>query len=80
MRYFQKHFIAVYHLGIYSDQELLVWFQEEWKKRDCGRLDMGKSCIRMKKWDHIPYDLFAELARKISPKDWINQYEKALKP
>ena len=36
---------------------------------------MGKSCIRFKKMDDIPYDLIAELAQKMSPNDWINLYE-----
>src|SRR6185503_1152549 len=28
----QKNYIALYHMGIYSDPKLLKWFQDEWKK------------------------------------------------
>jgi hypothetical protein len=40
---------------------------------------MGKSCVRFKKPDDIPYQLIGELMRKMSAKDWINIYEKNLK-
>ncbi len=75
----QKSHIAVYHMGIYADSELLRWFQEEYSKQVKGKLDMGKSCIRFKKPELIPYNLFAELARKMSVQDWISIYEKNYK-
>ena len=75
----QKSHIAVYHMGIYADSELLSWFQEEYSKQVKGKLDMGKSCIRFKKPELIPYNLFAELARKMSVQDWISIYEKNYK-
>lgn len=75
----QKNFVAIYHMGIYADPDLLYWFSEEHKKRVQGKLDMGKSCIRYKNPDKIPYDLIAELAGKMTPFDWITMYEKALK-
>jgi hypothetical protein len=36
---------------------------------------MGKSCMRFKKMDQIPYDLIAELMRKMTVQQWIDQYE-----
>ena len=45
----QKHFIAVYHMGIYADPKLLKWFQDAHAKASPKKLDMGKSCIRYKK-------------------------------
>lgn len=74
----QKNFIALYHMGIYSSSELLKWFQEEYSKQCKSKLDMGKSCIRMKKMEDIPYELIGELCKKMSPKDWIDRYEKVL--
>ena len=44
----QKNFIALYHLGIYANPELLDWFVKEYPKYSKQRLDMGKSCIRLK--------------------------------
>ena len=74
----QKNFIALYHMGIYANDELLNWFVEEYPKHSRRKLDMGKSCIRFKKPDEIPFDLIAELCKKMSPKDWISIYEKML--
>ena len=74
----QKNFIALYHMGIYSSAELLKWFQEEYSKQCKSKLDMGKSCIRMKKMEDIPYELIGELCKKMSPKEWIDRYEKVL--
>lgn len=75
----QKNYIALYHMGIYANQELFDWFVEEYPKHSKYKLDMGKSCIRFKKIDHIPYDLLAELIQKMSVEDWIEVYEKGIK-
>jgi uncharacterized protein YdhG (YjbR/CyaY superfamily) len=75
----QKKHIALYHMGVYFSEELTMWFQHEYEKLDIGKLDMGKSCIRLKKIDKIPYDLIAELSRKVSVKEYIDWYEKQLK-
>lgn len=75
----QKNYIALYHMGLYSDKKLVAWFQAEWKKATPRKLDMGKSCIRFKKVDDIPYDLIGKLASKMTPKQWIDTYESAFK-
>ena len=71
----QKNFIAVYHMGIYADPKLLKWFTEAHAKASSKKLDMGKSCLRYKKPDDIPYDLIGELVSKITPDQWIETYE-----
>lgn len=75
----QKNFIAVYHMYVYSEPKLHKWFTEEYAKLNIGKLDMGKSCIRFKNPDKIPYKLIGELASKITPDEWIATYEKMLK-
>ncbi|MFY8008886.1 MAG: DUF1801 domain-containing protein [Flavobacterium sp.] len=75
----QKNFIAFYHMGVYADKNLYDWFVAEYAKRCKYKLDMGKSCVRFKKMDDIPYDLIAELVQKISVQDWIALYESAFK-
>jgi hypothetical protein len=75
----QKSHIAVYHMGIYADAELFNWFQQEYPKYAKSKLDMGKSCIRFKKPEQIPFALFAELAKKMTVQDWISLYEKNYK-
>lgn len=74
----QKNFIALYHMGIYCRPELLKWFLDEYPKHCKTKLDMGKSCVRFKKVNEIPFQLIAELAQKMTTQDWINHYEAAL--
>jgi uncharacterized protein YdhG (YjbR/CyaY superfamily) len=74
----QKNFIAVYHMGIYSDEKLLNWFVEEFPKHSKAKLDMGKSCIRFKKMDQIPYELLGELLTKMTVNQWIERYDSVL--
>jgi Domain of unknown function (DU1801) len=71
----QKNFVALYHMGIYGSENLLNWFVSEYPKHCKSKLDMGKSCVRFKKMDDIPFDLIAELVSKISVQDWISNYE-----
>jgi uncharacterized protein YdhG (YjbR/CyaY superfamily) len=75
----QKNFIAVYHMGVYADPKLLKWFTDAHAKASPKRLDMGKSCIRYKKAEDIPFDLIGELASKMTPDEWIAVYEKNMK-
>ena len=75
----QKNFIALYHMGIYSSPELLEWFTKSYAAKVPGKLDMGKSCVRFKKVELIPYELIGELAGKMSGEEWISCYEKLLK-
>lgn len=75
----QKNFIAVYHMGIYADPKLLKWFTTAYAKHSKTRLDMGKSCLRFKKPEHIPFELIGELASKMTPQQWIAIYERVLK-
>ncbi len=71
----QKNFIAVYHMGVYAQPELYQWFVTEYPNQTKAKLDMGKSCIRFKKPELIPFKLFGELANKITPQQWIEIYE-----
>ena len=75
----QKNFIGFYHMGIYANPKLLEWFVKEYSKQSDTKLDMGKSCVRFKKMDKIPYDLIGKLMSKMSVNDWIKLYEKNIK-
>jgi len=75
----QKNHIGFYHMGLYADSKLLDWFISEYPKYCKSKLDMGKSCIRFKKIEEIPFALIAELCAKMRPKDWIELYEGKLK-
>ena len=75
----QKNFIALHHMGIYADDNLLEWFESEYPKYTSTKLDMGKGCIRFKKVNQIPFILIGELVSKISVEDWIKTYESKFK-
>ncbi len=75
----QKNFVAFYHSGIYADEKIKEWFVSEYSKHCERKLDMGKSCVRFKNVDQIPFDLIAQLVTKMSVKEWINLYESKIK-
>jgi uncharacterized protein YdhG (YjbR/CyaY superfamily) len=75
----QKNFIAVYHMGIYANPELMEWFVAEYPKHVKTKLDMGKSCIRFKKMETIPFELIGELVSKMSMEQWVEIYETNVK-
>ncbi|PKV66868.1 DUF1801 domain-containing protein [Pontibacter ramchanderi] len=80
----QKNHIAVYHMGIYANENLLNWFKTAYSKQNKTKLVVGKSCIRFRKPEHVPLQLIGELASKLTPQEWVNTYQvmikKAVKP
>jgi uncharacterized protein YdhG (YjbR/CyaY superfamily) len=75
----QKNFIALYHSGIYADSKLHDWFVAEYPNHVKTKLDMGKSCIRFKKMETVPYELIGKLCTKMTVKQWISVYQKNVK-
>jgi hypothetical protein len=71
----QKNFIAIYHMGVYADADLYKWFVTAHAAVSLKKLDMGKSCIRYKKTEDIPFNLIGELASKFTVANWIALYE-----
>lgn len=75
----QKNSINFYHMGIYADKQLYDWFVAEFPKYSKKKLDMGKSCMRFKKFEDIPFELLGELSKKMTPEQWISLYESAFR-
>jgi hypothetical protein len=75
----QKNSINFYHMGIYADPKLMDWFIAEYPKHSTQKLDMGKSCMRFKKPEHIPFELIGQLMEKMTAQDWIDMYESLYK-
>lgn len=71
----QKNYIAFYHLGMYADKPLLDWFVKSYEALRIGKPDMGKSCIRFKNTEKIPFDLIGELCAKLTVEAYVNIYE-----
>ena len=74
----QKNFIALHHMGMYGDKNLLDWFVAKYEKEATGKLDMGKACVRFKKMDQIPYELIGELVAKVSVAGYVKQVTEIL--
>ncbi len=74
----QKNHIALYHMGLYLFSDILSWFEGEYPKYVKTKLDMGKSCIRFKKENNIPYILIGELCKKITCEAFIEKYRNAV--
>jgi uncharacterized protein YdhG (YjbR/CyaY superfamily) len=75
----QKNHIALYHMGIYTKPDLMDWWQNEYSRHVKTKLDMGKSCIRFKKPETIPFALIGDLVQKMSCDEWIELYERYVK-
>lgn len=72
----QRNYIALYHMGVVADKDLRDYFVKSYEALNIGKLDMGKSCIRFKKMDRIPYSLIANLCTKMTADEYIVLYEK----
>ena len=68
--------IKLYHMGIYASKELEQWFIDAYSKTSTLKLDMGKSCIRFKKPEHLPVELIGNLVQSMTAEEWIALYEK----
>jgi len=66
-------------MGIYAIPELYTRWTEEFPKHSSKKLDMGKSCVRFKKPEDIPFELIEELAQKVTVQQWIEVYENNIK-
>jgi hypothetical protein len=66
-------------MGIYADPKLMNWFVAEYPKHSTQKLDMGKSCMRFKKPEHIPFELIGQLMEKMTAQQWIDMYESLYK-
>jgi len=76
----QKDSINFYHMGIYEDPKLYNWFVTEYPKHSKQKIYIGKSCVRFKKMEDIPYKLIGELMKKMSAQEWIEMYENTRLP
>jgi hypothetical protein len=75
----QKSHLALYHMGVYARKDLLDWFTEAFQTQFKRKPDMGKSCIRIKKYSDMPLELIGSLCSKMTPQDWITCYEVAFR-
>jgi uncharacterized protein YdhG (YjbR/CyaY superfamily) len=71
----QKNHYAVYAHGIYMDPEGEAWVRTEFEKAG-KKLDMGKSCIRFRKLEHVPLDVIGRIAGAQTVDRFLEGYER----
>lgn len=76
-----KGHVALHHMGLYADPELLQAFEADWSSADIGKADKGKGCIRFKRMNQLEQALpvLENTFRRMSPQDWIARYEAAFR-
>ena len=74
-----KSSISLHHMGLYANSELLDWFKSEYPEHSKTKLDMGKGCIKFKKFNEIPYKLIGVFSKRMTVKNWIDTYEQNIK-
>jgi len=70
----QKKHLAVYHMGLYAMPDLMAWFQDSWAKAGVGKLDLGKSCLRLNPTKPLPMEVLGSLAARVTVDRWIEAY------
>ena len=73
----QKNHVGLYLFCLYTDPKATARFAKAWKAGG-RRLDMGKSCIRIKEkdLDDMPLDLITETIASIPVDTFLATYEK----
>ncbi len=76
-----KGHIGLHHMGIYADPALLQFVESHWDVASCGKLDMGKGCVRFKKPERLTaaIPMLQQVFEQMSPAQWIARYEGAFK-
>ena len=73
----QKNHMSLYLMGIYGDESLRTWFEEEWAKTG-KKLDMGKGCVRFRKVEDLPLELITRAVARLPVKEFLASYEASI--
>ncbi len=73
----QKNHIGIYLFFVYGNNGELATFTQEWKATG-KKLDMGKSCVRVKKLEDVPLDVLGAAVKRMTVDLFVEHYEGAL--
>jgi hypothetical protein len=73
----QKGYVSLYLMCVYLDPKHLSWFEDAWRKTG-KRLDMGKSCVRVKRLEDVALDVVGEAVARVPVKDFLARYQAIL--
>jgi hypothetical protein len=80
----QKNYVSLYLMSLYlgdscdGETAETTWFRDAWAKSGKKKLDMGKSCVRIKKLEDVPLDLIGEAVRRMPASLYIERYQQGL--
>ena len=74
----QKGHVGIYMFCLYGNADDEREFRKAWAKSG-KKLDMGKSCIRVKKVEDVPFDVLAKTVKRATVRRFIAHYE-SVKP
>lgn len=63
----------------YFDEDKQNWMKDEWKKAG-KKLDMGKSCIRIKSLDEVPLPVVEQVVASIPVEEFVGRYDALFPP
>ena len=71
----QKNYVSLYLMGIYADpDDGPEWIESAFAAAG-KKLDMGKSCVRFKKLEDVPFEVVAEAVARLPVEAFIERYE-----
>lgn len=70
----QKNHIGIYLSAVYVNTKRRELFEAGFKATG-KKLDMGKSCVRVKKLEDVPLDVLAETISSVPVEDFVTEYE-----
>ena len=73
----KKSGVSIHLFGVYCDPDEQERLRDEWKATGM-RLDMGKSCIRVKKLEQVPLDVLGAAVRRLDADAFVTAYEKSV--
>lgn len=71
----QKNYVSVYLMGVYSVPEEVEAFRAAWKA-GTGRVDMGKSCLRLRKSADVDHELLARTVAGMPVERFLDTYQR----
>ena len=85
----QKQYVSLYLMSVYlggdeseagqqsGETDELRWFRDAWLKTG-KKLDMGKSCVRIKRIEDVATEVVAEAISRVPVETYIARYEDAI--
>lgn len=72
----RKDYVSIYLMSVYGDAALEAWFRGAFAKAG-KKLDLGKSCVRLRRLEDVPLDVIGEAVSRVSVDEHIARYERA---